>query len=95
MNEQMVAYGVGCTWWDTKANVATIPASGLPCCPFCGSVLFESDAASWRAGVERHAVQHDDPGYVRFIDWLRGRSCREFPGGAAQARETFNAEEDK
>ena len=73
---RLVAYGARCTWWDTKDNVASMP-SGLPCCPWCGSVLFECDAAQWRSDVQA-AQDGGRVGYVRFIDWLRGRDCREF-----------------
>lgn len=90
MSTVMVAYGARCTWWDAKSNAATIPSSGLPCCPFCGGVLFETDAASWRSDAEAFAERSDDEGYVRFVDWLRGRDCREFVGGLAHARAVFD-----
>ena len=40
MKDQRVVYGANCTWWDTIDKISKT-ASGLPCCPRCGSVLFE------------------------------------------------------
>lgn len=79
-----IAYGARCTWWDDIANVGlTSPGTAghrLPCCPHCGSMLFEMDSAEpWWAGARRY---EDDghPGYVAMIEWAKGQ-C--FPSMAA------------
>lgn len=69
---ERIVYGARCTWWDSISNVAT-KASGLPCCPHCGSPLFEQpDERTWWAGVD--AYERDaHPGYRELIEWSRGR----------------------
>jgi hypothetical protein len=74
----LIVYGARCAWWDSIDKVATIPGSGLPCCPHCGSVLYQTSPRAWWAGVELHDGTH--PGYRAMIEWARGR-C--FPDYAA------------
>lgn len=67
-----VVYGARCVWWNNIAAVSTTPR-GLPCCPHCGGVLFEvPDEQTWWAGVDAHESTHE-PGYRKFVEWLRGR----------------------
>ena len=67
-----IVYGARCLWWESIDKVATKP-SGLPCCPWCGGVLLEVDSeAEWWAGARRHEAEKE-PGYVAFLEWLRGR----------------------
>ena len=88
-----IVYGIRCVWWDGIDKVALSPPgeSGhrIPCCPHCGSPLFEmEDEEIWFAGVDRHQA-NGHPGYRRFVEWLRGK-C--FPNAkaamAAYASET-------
>ena len=73
----VVAYSVGCTWWDDKRRVGMTP-SGLPCCPSCGSVLMECEGAVFLGpDLKRH--EQDDPGYTAFLLWLRGRCIPRSP----------------
>lgn len=74
-----IVVGARCTWWDAIHNVGHL-ASGLPCCPHCGSVLFEyRDERHWWEQVDRwEAAGH--PGYRALVEWSRGR-C--FPSLAA------------
>jgi hypothetical protein len=78
MADPRIVYGAGCSWWDSIDKVAKT-ASGLPCCPHCGGVLFEvANEARWWRDVQMFESEHE-PGYRKFIEWLRGR-C--FPGPA-------------
>lgn len=43
----------------------------LPCCPHCQSMLFETDKASWTAGVERQNAA--EPGYADLIAFMQGK----------------------
>jgi hypothetical protein len=45
----------------------------LPCCPFCGSILFQLDEKEWWEGAEKHDKTH--PGYLAFLRWSQGK-CR-------------------
>lgn len=79
-----IVYGASCTWWDGIHAAGHAPAgpSGhrLPCCPHCGSMLFEMDSDEpWFAGARRYEAD-GHPGYVAMIEWARGR-C--FPNLAA------------
>ncbi len=67
-----IVYGARCSWWDSISMVGD--RGGLPCCPYCGNVLFEvANEAEWKIGIERHAAQSNDSGYVTFMEWLRGK----------------------
>jgi hypothetical protein len=90
MADMRIVYGAGCSWWDSIDKIAKTQ-SGLPCCPYCASVLYEVPSESlWWAAVDRRL--DGDPGYHKFIEWLRGK-C--FPGPAAlhKAREAYLATE--
>ena len=78
--ETRIVYGAGCTWWDSIDKVSHTPgATRLPCCPFCGSVLFEMpDEATFWKGAEEYEKTH--PGYRVMMQWMRGK-C--FPNMAA------------
>jgi hypothetical protein len=72
----IVVSGAGCTWWDGIEKAASLKGTGehgLPCCPFCGSVLFqhEDEAAYLRGAPEYEADGH--PGYVAMLKWARGK----------------------
>lgn len=69
--DQLAVYGAHCVWWDTIDKTARTP-SGLPCCPHCGSVLFQQPLDEWWKGVDKHK---DDrvSNYRDFIEWLRGK----------------------
>lgn len=77
MTDTRIVYGARCAWWDSINKIGkTAPdlrGHSLPCCPFCGSVLFEmSSMKEWNAGVERYeAAGH--PGYGKMITWARGK----------------------
>lgn len=72
-----VVYGArDCVWWDTIDNAGrTPPRAGvsIPCCPHCGSVLFEVPSEQdWFAAVDKYEAQ-GHPGYRALIEWARGK----------------------
>lgn len=71
----VIAYGARCTWWDSKDKAGT-RGSGLPCCPHCSGVLFETDEKSWVDGVaergESFASQLGVDDYGEFLKFTRG-----------------------
>jgi len=75
-------YSAACTWHGpidsvglTDPEAVKIPGlptgHRLPCCPHCGSVLFEIEsAAKWEKSVAK-AEEAGAVNYVAFIEWLR------------------------
>ena len=49
-------------------NPIQIPSSGLPCCPYCKSVLFQIEEENWLKGVIQHNISH--PGYAELVAWM-------------------------
>ena len=98
----IIAYGARCTWWDSIDKVGTLvqpvgpndkrPMAGLPCCPRCRNMLFQVDNIGvWQDGVNAYAKKTDDPKYIEFIAWMRGK-C--YPTMDA-ARKAFDKESFK
>lgn len=81
----VIAYGARCQWWDDKRKAGSKDGTptGLPCCPQCGGMLFEIDDAKWYESIRRHQERRS-PGYVAFMDWVRGK-CFPTPGAATFA----------
>lgn len=70
MTEKLIVFGACCVWWDSIDKVST--NGGLPCCPFCGGVLFQINEEEWNSNVAKHE-KNNHPGYSGFISWLRGK----------------------
>jgi hypothetical protein len=80
-----VAYGTRCFWWGDIQEVGQTPAAdlvingrtvrgvALPCCPRCGSMLFEAEnEAAFLAGAQKYEDE-GHPGYVAFVLWSKGQ----------------------
>lgn len=68
-----IVYGAQCTFWGSieDAGLTSMDGHGVPCCPFCGGMLFEvSDPAKWQASIDRHAAV--EPDYPAIMAWSRG-----------------------
>ncbi len=73
MKDARIVYGM-CTWWDTIDQCSKLP-SGLPCCPHCGSVLFEAaNEKEWWQGVDE--AEKTNPGHRAKVESWRGRCSR-------------------
>ena len=87
----LIVCGVRCTWWDTIDKVAKTPDRGdgirIPCCPHCGSVLYQFEPDRWWKNVDGHEARHE-PGYRKLIEWMQGK-C--FPSMTA-AKAAYAAE---
>jgi hypothetical protein len=75
-----IVYGANCVWWDSidKVAVKQVPGGrgpGLPCCPHCGSVLFETDEPDWFKGMDKYEAD-GHPGYRAMMEWSRGKCFR-------------------
>lgn len=86
-DRRLVVYGATCTWWGTLDEVKATPA-GLPCCPYCGGVLFETSREDWTKGAARQAAVDGDE-YLKVVAWLReaGRCFKSFAIATAAWRE--------
>jgi len=75
--DQLIVYGANCVWWDAIEKCATkktpeMTGPGLPCCPHCGSVLFQVEETTWRRNVAKHEAG-GNPGYRALMEWMRGK----------------------
>lgn len=73
LKDTRIVYSANCTWWDSIDKVSKKPGSNLPCCPHCGSVLFESPTIEdWWEDIDGWE-KRNHPGYRGFMEWLRGK----------------------
>ncbi len=78
MNEasEKVVHGARCVWWNTLDKAGKTPPGhsghSLPCCPFCGGVLYEMPIVQWWEGVKRYESE-GHVGYRKFVEWWRGK----------------------
>jgi hypothetical protein len=77
MTDPRIVYGARCTWWDGIEKIGKSPSStgefALPCCPHCGSMLFEiPDPETWWSGARKSQAE-GHAGYIAFIEWLKGK----------------------
>lgn len=103
-----IVYGANCVWWDSIDKVGSTSnhprypedfqrGRGLPCCPHCGSVLFEVPSEEeWYREVElfekcdKNGNPH--PGYKKFIEWQRGKCFPSMASAAAKYKEETGIE---
>lgn len=86
-----IVYGARCAWWDDISKADHTPKSrngiSIPCCPHCGSVLFEMNESEWWRSVDRFEANRH-PGYRKMIEWRRGKhftTCDEAESEYAKA----------
>lgn len=86
-----IVYGAGCGWWDSIDKVGTLDGSGLPCCPHCHGVLFETESLDiWWEGVDKYEA-NGHPGYHAFVEWIRGKCISSW----SEAKEIYERETGK
>lgn len=67
--DKLIVYGANCLWWDSIDKAGK--NHGLPACPHCGSMLFQTTKEDWDIGVNKYDTKH--PGYKGLIEWSRGK----------------------
>lgn len=88
MTDPRIVVGAGCSWWGSIREVKT--NHGLPCCPHCGSVLYEFDSIeAWDASVANYVARSGDAEYSAVLAWGRGKCFPSFN----EARRAFRAEQ--
>jgi hypothetical protein len=71
--DERIAYGVGCTRWDSVGKVAVSKKSGLPVCPHCGGLLMEAkNEKEWFDCADVYE-KGGHRGYRKFMEWMRGK----------------------
>jgi len=71
----LIVYGVYCQWWDSIDKTARTPVHNgvqIPCCPFCGSVLYQMEESDWWRAVDTYEAK-SLAGYRKYIEWRRGK----------------------
>jgi hypothetical protein len=90
IDSDLMVYGVGCCWFDNISKVSQHP-SGIPCCPFCGSVLMQVPTASyWRDAQKYEDDGH--PGYVALLKWQQGKCFKTMAEAHAAYAAAISAE---
>lgn len=78
--DQRIVYGARCTWWDSIDKIGHKGSEGghsLPCCPHCGSMLFEMpNEQRWWRSVDNMELER--PGYRKLVEWARGKCFPDF-----------------
>lgn len=68
-----LCYGATCTWFGSIHETKQTK-EGLPCCPFCGGVLFEmAHEGEWWDGVDKYEREAPHPGYRAMWEWQRAQ----------------------
>ena len=75
----MIVYGANCIWWDSIEKCAVYVSNRLPCCPFCGGVLFQMEDNEWFNSIENYDRSHS--GYSDFMRWQRGKCFKTYEEG--------------
>jgi hypothetical protein len=89
VSDTRIVYGAGCLWWDNVEKAAS--RGGIPCCPFCGSVLFEvSDQKIWDEWAKRFE-EDGHPNYTKLLTFMRGKCFKKME----DAEKAFAAQGEK
>lgn len=67
-NSGLHVYSANCAWAGPIENVSTM-GPGVPCCPYCKSVLFQAETATFWDGARKHEAL-GNTNYVEFIVWI-------------------------
>lgn len=70
VDSRIVFSATDCGWWDSIEKASTLP-TGIPCCPFCRSVLMECKEQDWWDGARQYE-KNGHPGYVADLKAKRG-----------------------
>lgn len=73
---RMIFYVAGnCGFWtDDMDRLAHTAIGGIPCCPGCGAVGFQTTAKKWSDGAADYAESH--PGYVALLMDKKNKCAR-------------------
>ena len=79
--DKRYVYSASCTFHGPISSVGSTGGKiRLPCCPSCGSMLFEHESKEvWDRQIEEYATKKDDSDYPEFMAWFGAlRPCRPF-----------------
>lgn len=67
--EDLHVYSAGCSWHGPISEVGKTKGEiSLPCCPYCGSVLFQTGEQEWWDGAKKHQ-EAGHTNYETFLRW--------------------------
>lgn len=86
-----VVYSAKCSWFGPIQEAGVSGHMGLPCCPHCGSPLFEVPSKEvWDNSVSKFDKIH--PGYKDYINWLASlETCLPFDETVFELIDTYVA----
>lgn len=71
-HQKLHVWAASCAWSGPIERTAQLAGSGIPCCPYCYSVLLQGDEDDWwRRAAEWDANGHTN--YVEFLTWKESR----------------------
>ena len=71
-----IVYGANCVWWNSIYKAGIKQGSGLPCCPYCGGMLFETNSIDEYMKCVDEYERAGHPGYRDLLLWMRGKCFR-------------------
>jgi len=85
-DHETIVCGANCTWWDSIDKTKTL-RGGIPCCPFCGSVLFQyENLDQFMENVDAYE-KNGHPNYRSQLLWQRGKCFKTMDEGAKAMKE--------
>lgn len=66
--KKLHVYAMNCSWHGSIDKVKVLGGpGGIPCCPFCESMLMQADEEGWFLA----ARQHDKDGHENYYEFLK------------------------
>lgn len=89
-----VFYAANCTYWTDDFSKLQTTGSGIPCCPHCKSVGFETDLDNWWGSALAYQM-NEAPGYVDFLKLAKETCFGNTKLGMLQAYKVWNTTKNK
>lgn len=66
-----VFYSAKCTYWTDDFSKLGRTKFGIPCCPICSSVGFQTTFEEWMTAALEHATRLNEERYCGYIESLK------------------------
>lgn len=87
---RMVWSSARCTYYTDDWDKLKSFGPGIPCCPHCGSLGYESVYASWKRSVERHDKEVRE-GFATFLQEMKEKCVQSMDKKPLSIKEAFEA----